>query len=253
MTALDLSDVSVAITRPETRATHLKSRLENLGADVVVRPLIGTQLPDDEGAAFLEAWSRLNDFSWVGVTSATSVATINQLGQGIEVPSSLRIAAVGKSTARALRSSALDVALTGDGSGGKSLAESMIQSARPASVLVVKAQDGRSDLEETLEEHGWTVTAVAAYVTRPVVMSDVEREELRTREVIVVASPSAVRALRDVLSQGEPARADQSIVAIGKTTGDAAEALEFPRVMVASKPDDDGLVAAIEKAVFGKW
>jgi uroporphyrinogen-III synthase len=252
MAALDLSDVSVAITRPENRSVHLAARLENLGASVVIVPLIGTQLPDDEGQAFFSAWDDVRRFHWIAVTSATSVGIIKTVIDASPVPDSTRVAAVGASTARALQGIGIDVALVGDGSGGRSLAESMIQSAQPTSVLVVKAQEGRTELEDELERSDWEVVTVASYATRPVVLSDAEREDLLQREVIIVASPSAVTAYGDAIEGSKP-RPDQSLVAIGKTTGDAADALGFPRVVVAAKPDDDGLVAALEKAVFGKW
>ena len=253
MSALDLTDVTIAITRPDDRSQTLAKRLEKYNATVSIVPLIGTHPPDDEGESFLAGWNRLADFTWVAVTSASSVEIISSLGVGIDIPPSVSFAAVGMSTARALAAIGIEADLIGSGSGGASLAEALIDEWEPSAILVLKAQDGRRELEERLQQHGWKISLATTYVTRAFALSQQACEALSQQEVIVVASPSAVVAYSEALEGRCTPRKNQSIVAIGATTADAAKEQGFPRVVVAPTPDDAGLLRAIEEAVFGKW
>jgi uroporphyrinogen-III synthase len=64
-------------------------------------------------------------------------------------------------------------------------------------------------------------------------------------DAVVAASPSAVRRIHSSLSPLNSCR----LVAIGRSTADAAAALGVDVAAVAAEPTPDGLVAAIAEAL----
>jgi uroporphyrinogen-III synthase len=208
----------IVVTRPEARAAELVERLEALGHEVAVRPLIAVESLSDEPI-------ELGGYDWVVVTSRTGA----ELLAGRAVPPWPRIAVIGPGTADALRAEGLEPALMPQVSSQEGLASAF---PRPAGrVLFAGAEGARRHLVDALD-----ADFLPLYRT-------VERQpgEAFDGDLVVLASPSAARTYGR-LGSSVPA------VSIGPETTRAAQQAGVRVAAEAATHDLDGLVAAVELA-----
>ena len=205
----------VIVTRPAEQAGELAARIEALGHEVVLCPLIeiepvGPEAVDTSG------------YDWVVVTSARGARELARRRRGT-LPA---VAAIGPGTAAALREDGIEPALVPAVSTQEGLVAEL---PRPAGrVLFAGAEDARPYLAEALG-----ADTVALYRTRAL------RPEIPPEgDVVVLASASAARAYAG-LGLGLPA------VSIGPETTREARAHGVEVVGEAETHDLDGLVAAV--------
>jgi uroporphyrinogen III methyltransferase/synthase len=208
----------IVVTRPEARARELVRRLEALGHEVVLCPLIDTEPLGDEPV-------ELGPYDWVVVTSRTGAELLARRARG-RWPA---IAAIGPGTAAALRERGHEPALVPEVSTQEGL---LAELPRPAGrVLFAGAEAARGLLVERLGADFQPL-----YRTL-----ELEPPERPAGDLAVLASASAARAFAR-LGTAIPA------VSIGPETTRAAEA-EGVRVAAEAETHDlDGLVTAVERA-----
>ena len=176
-------------------------------------------------------------------TSARTVRVLTEAGVDLaeSVPLGTTIAAVGQSTAAALRAAGLRVGVRpSSGSGGAALARAFPDG--PGTVLVPGAAEPAPDLAEYLRARGWRVQAVPVYRTVPVraVDSDVSAAWPDGFDAFVVTAPSVATVAADLLGVPGP-----PVVALGATSAAAAAALGFDVVATAAEASPSGLVDAL--------
>lgn len=208
----------IVVTRPESTGGELVSRLETLGHEVSVRPLIAIEPlggdPIDVGS-----------YDWVVVTSRTGAELLVDRAHG-SWPS---VAAIGPGTAVALRARGVEPALVPATSTQEGLAADF---PRPAGrVLFAGAEGARMYLVEQLQ-------AEFEPLYRTV---ELRPAEPLTGDLVVLASASAARAYGSL-------GADLPAVSIGPETTRAARAAGVRVAAEAATHDLDGLVAAVERA-----
>lgn len=205
---------TVVVTRAAEQAEPLASRIRELGAEVVLCPLVRVEPLSDEPLD-LSAWD------WVVVTSPNGA---RELARRL-VAAPRRLAAIGPGTAEALRAAGHE----------------------PDLVPRVHTQEG---LRDELPS-GRTLLAAAEGARRDVLDAgflplyrtvELVPEEPPRGDLVVLASPSAARALA-ATGQRIPA------VAIGPQTAAAAREHGLEIVAEAESSDLDGLVAAVELAL----
>ena len=213
----------VLVTRPGESAAAWAEELERLGAVPVVRSGLETTTLGGEGAA-ARARDLLDACAWLVLTSARAVEALEEIlgtPPGVTSP----VAVVGTATGRRARAAGLDVALEATGGTVEALAEQMTASlpecrdtaGRPV-VVHAGAEDTRPGLERLEEEGRARLVRLPLYRTRPAPgLPETEREDLDV-DVVLLASPSAVRGL--VGRVRIPARAH--VVTIGPSTTAAA-------------------------------
>jgi uroporphyrinogen-III synthase len=208
----------IVVTRPEDRAGELVERLESLGLDVAVCPLIETEPLGDEPI-------ELGGYDWVVVTSRTGAELLTRRG----VPPWPRVAAIGPGTAAVLRERGHEPALVPALSTQEGLVAEFPRP--PGRVLFAGAEGARRHLVEELG-----ADFVPLYRT-------VERhpDEPLRGDLVVLASASAARAYGR-LGSAIPA------VSIGPETSRAARAEGVRVAAEAATHDLNGLVAAVEAA-----
>ncbi|MBT8217794.1 MAG: uroporphyrinogen-III synthase [Acidimicrobiales bacterium] len=242
---LRLGGVTVLTCRQKGRGGDLHSFIREAGGIVVHLPLIEVVAPADGGAALRSALVRLDDFDWMVCTSANGVEAVARglLTVGRELPSDLRLAAVGPATA-ATFSRLLDREpdLVPERATAADLGQAFPLSTQR--VLAALAAAAGDDVKQVLRARGYSVEVVTAYDTQmPVHSPDLVRQA-GTADVAVVSSPSAVRRLIDVLEDRTPGR----IVAIGPKTAAAARNFTAARVWEARDTSAAGLMAALAQA-----
>lgn len=209
-----------------------------IGLTPWVLPLIETvPAPSDELTA---AVARLatGHYDWLVVTSAAAVPALD----GVAIPQSSQVAAVGGATAAALTEAGIAVQLVGDG-GAQNLLEQW-PDAEPGTVLAVQSDLARPVLVDGLADAGWQVDAVVAYRTAATRLSSSEEYALRSgkADIALVTSGSVARRLADV---GVPA--STRLVAIGQQTADDVRAAGLAPAAVASAPTVAALLRAAQE------
>ena len=146
-----------------TRATHQLSRLttllEQAGATVVEYPCIAIVAPEDT-KPLTDALQCLASYDWLVLTSANTVAALSSLGV---VADGLKVAAVGSSTANAVKAQlGRETALLPEHFTAESLAQALpIQPGER--VLIPSSAIAGPALADILTQRGAKVTVVEAY------------------------------------------------------------------------------------------
>jgi uroporphyrinogen-III synthase len=208
----------IVVTRPEPHAAELVRRLEALGHEVVVCPLIATEALGDEPID-------VGAYDWVVVTSRTGAELLARRARG-PWPA---VAAIGPGTAEVLRERGHNPALVPAVSTQEGLVAELPRP--PGRVLFAGAESARGYLVERLG-----ADFVPLYRT-----VELEPPEPPSGEVVVLASASAARAFARL-------RSDMRAVSIGPETTRAAESAGVRVAAEAETHDLEGLVAAVERA-----
>jgi uroporphyrinogen-III synthase/uroporphyrinogen III methyltransferase/synthase len=255
-----LAGLRVLVPRATEGPDPLAIALHAAGAEPVVVPLIQTVPPEDP--------TELDDvllavesgyYAWVAVTSAAAVPVLadraDETDQVLaEVLSATTVAAVGGSTARALREAGVEVGLVPR---GRSSAAALLAAWPPVDsadedsrrVLLPLGDLASDTLADGLRTHGWEVDVVTAYRTVPGPAPEPETVTAwqdGSIGAVLLTSGSTARNLVAMLGAPPPGTL---VCCIGAAT--TAEALRagLPVHAVAEDQTPAGLVAALAQAV----
>ena len=206
----------IVVTRPREQARPLAGRIEALGHEVVLCPLIELEPISDDPID-------LSPYDWVAVTSANGARELARRRTG-----EAKVAAIGPGTASALREVGLEPELVADVSTQEGLAAAFAPD--PGRVLVAAADDARRYLRDALD-----ADFLPLYRTRELAPDPPEGD------LVVLASASAARAWGKLPSE-LPA------VSIGPETTRAARDAGIEVVREADPHTLDGLVKAVAQA-----
>ena len=256
MNGLDrpLYDRTVLITRPAERSQGLKRKLEALGARVEARPTIALELPADDGPA-RRALTGLSNYDWILFTSPSGARFFTVLAQRVlgRIPNlDVAVAAIGPSTARALRTAGIEPQVIAKDSSGEGLAEALGGRVKQGQrVLLVRPEVAREVLPTALRSAGAIVDTVAFY--RNVAaqeVADIARDVRReVYDVVVFTSPSTAHRLFDGATGADievrHALRRVKVVSIGEVTARALREIGIKVAAVAARPSDEGIVEAV--------
>ena len=188
-----LAGKRVLVTRARHQAGALSSELAKLGAETIEIPAIEI-LPPLSYGLLDEALRNLQRYEWLVVTSANSVRAIVErcgercAGMGI-APADfayLKVAAVGRSTARTLEKAGLRASVVPKEYVAESLLEALPGELSGNRVLIARAEVARDVIPDALRRRGAEVDVVEAYRTV------VPRDSVdKIREVFANTSPDA--------------------------------------------------------------
>jgi uroporphyrinogen-III synthase len=227
----------VLVTRE--RPGELGRLLEGRGAEVVHVPLIRSTDPVDGGAALNAALDGLEAYDWLVVTSTGGAERVAE--QARRTPS-VRLAAVGTTTARVLADLAeRAVDVTPIRQVAAELATELIAAAGlpPSRILIAQADRAADTLRDALLDAGHDVKCVTAYATELV---DPDLARIDGADALVLASGSAAESWVDAVGPIGPA----VIVAIGPTTAARAHELGLKVTSVAADHSLAGIVDELE-------
>jgi uroporphyrinogen III methyltransferase/synthase len=245
----------VLFTRPEEQNGDggARTRLTDLGADVVVQPAIEIGDPDD-GQPLDDALGRLDRFDWIVFSSANGVrATLRRLwrlGRDARALQSTKIAAIGPATADALAAYHLRADLVPPEYRAESLATSLAAEVPHGGrrFLLIRASRGREVLAETLRAAGAEVEQVVAYRSTDVVRPKPEIAELLESgkiDWITVTSSAIGRSLAAMFG---PLLSRARLASISPITSTTLRELGYEPAAEAGEYTLDGLVDAIVDA-----
>jgi uroporphyrinogen-III synthase len=254
VTAGPLAGRRIVVTRAAQQSGGLRERLEQQGAEVLLLPTIEI-VPPESYAPLDDALRQAQDFAWLVVASANAVRVMDErltaLGLGARSLAHLRCAAVGPSTADALRSMGLAVDVVPERYVGEALADALADRIRGQRVLLVRAAVARDVVPQALKAAGAQVTVVDAY--RTVVPADAvgRARAVFTDEplpdAVLFTSGSTVSHLLDVLREAGLAFPSQiACVSIGPVT---SAALRDAGLVVAAEAETASLDALVDAGV----
>jgi len=247
---------TILVTRRHEHAREMVREIGARGGLAVVIPMIVTE-PPREWTECDAAIGRLGTYDMLLFTSATAVESFVGRAHVLGIPpdslARLTAAAVGETTAAALRACGLPPGVNPAEFTAAALAQSLGRSLAGKRVLIPQGNIARGTLSESLRESGALVDTVTVYVTsKP---EGTARESVVRRvlsgefDVVTFASPSAAANFASLFRAEElgavPGQA--KIAVIGPTTADAVRELGLPADVVARESTARGLVAAIEE------
>jgi uroporphyrinogen III methyltransferase/synthase len=248
----------ILVTRPRDQADELVERLEAMGAEAIIAPMIRI-LPAEDYAPLDDACARAGTFDWIIFSSANGVDVFMQRllggGQDLRALAGVKLCVVGTATAERLAHYRLNADLVPGEFRAEAVVSALGEAAdvRGLSVLLPRADIGREVIADELRKQGADVTEVVAYRT---VVAEAEREGEpdiyrmlldRRIDVVTFTSASAVRNFVKVVG-AEPA-ADllrTTVVAcIGPVTAEAAALSHIETTVVPAHYTVPALVDAI--------
>jgi uroporphyrinogen III methyltransferase / synthase len=156
-----LEGVRILITRSRTQAAQLTQLLEREGATVYEVPAINIVLLPEGISELKEKVHELDRYDWLILTSVNSVNCLNEI---LESWKGIRIACIGKSTARRVEELGGSVALVPPQFRAESLAEEMQkQNLRGTKILLPRAAGSRPVLPLRLKAAGADVEEIHIY------------------------------------------------------------------------------------------
>jgi uroporphyrinogen-III synthase len=223
-----LAGRTIVVTRPREHAGPIAARLEVLGAEAAVVPLISVE-PLGDGVSLAG-----RDYDWMVFTSANAVRAV-----GAEIPRGTRHAAVGSVTAAALREHGVEPAFVPQRFAAAEIADGL-EPLEGAHVLLPQSEIAEPLLADELRARGASVDVVDAYrtVTRRATEDEVAR--LRAADAVVLMSGSAARSL---VEQGGAGGA--LVVCIGPSTASVARELGLRVGLVAREATAEGIMQAL--------
>jgi uroporphyrinogen-III synthase len=245
----------VVVTRAPEQAKELVREIEQLGAEVLLLPMV--EFHEVEDAAPLdEALREIADFDWILFTSQNAVRFFAKRCRALGLdPGKLqserpRIAAVGPATAKAAREEGFRVYWIASRFRGEALAHELREDMAGKKVLLPRSDLAAGKLPEALRKAGATVCEVISYRT---VVPDAADSDALTQirsgrvDVMTFASPSAFHHFVDLLSADELPGVAQRLrfAAIGRTTAGAIREAGLPVEIVAAEGTSAGLARAI--------
>jgi uroporphyrinogen-III synthase len=247
----ELTGRRVVVTRPQDQSQKLCDRLQALGAEPIIFPVIAIAPPEPDGPLD-HAIARLDSYDWIIFTSVNGVKYF--WARLLEQPtqrsiSGPKIAAIGPATAQALRQQGVSVHLMPAEYRAEAILDE-IGDVAGLHILLPRADIARPVLADGLCALGARVDEVPTYHTvrgnPPQAAFDAL---LAGVDVITFTSSSTVRnfvALTDGLDYGDPL-----IACIGPVTAATARELGLHVDIVAEEYTIDGLLEALKQMKIG--
>jgi len=237
----------VVVTRAREQASELKRLLEEAGAQVLQFPTIEIAPP--------ESWESLDRviagrYDWLVFTSVNGVQAYFARLKDVRALAGTKIAAVGQTTAEALRERGIEPDLVPERFISTELLPLLDSDQRGIRTAVIRAAEGREELIDELRRRGGEVDLGIAYRT---IAADYDLDELRALiatdaiDVVTFTSASTVDRFFEKLTSEERTRVLQhaTIASIGPTTSDAIRGYGKDPDVVAANASIQSLYDAV--------
>lgn len=246
-----LAGAHVLIPRGGAWGERVRADLERRGAEGIVAPLITSAPPRDLPARDRHfAALAAGRYAWLFVTSA---AAVEQLAlEGVVVPPTTQIAAVGAATARAVAELGAEVAFVPAGqSSAAALTAQWCAGRDPRATgrcLVVRSDLATAVVSDELELRGFDVDVCIGYRTVGVDLVPDVRERLMSGsiDVVLLTSLSVGRELRRQVGELPPTTI---VASIGPGTTRDAERIGFAVGHTARTQSVDALIAELDSSL----
>ncbi|MGZ5077444.1 MAG: uroporphyrinogen-III synthase [Methylobacter sp.] len=252
-----LNGAHVLVTRPEHQAENLSRLIEQRGGIAVRFPTLDIA-PRDTDEEIRNTLTNLDSFEWVIFISANAVNFALKANSG-KIPGTkfVRFAAVGQSTAQAMKMAGLPVDLVPDNGYNSEalLAMPQLQQVERQEILIVRGEGGREQLATTLRSRGAEVNYLEVYKRIiPHIDSSpiVELLAQRSLDVITVTSAEALQNLNVMLGENNKLLSSVPLVVVSDRIRCIAADMGFNRITVTDSPIDTAILETVIKCVTGE-
>lgn len=246
-----LRGVRVLVTRPAHQAGPLAERIAAHGGTPVLLPTLDIAEPADPAALDAQL-ARLDNFDLAVFVSPNAVRAVLARLPVQGLPPTLRLAAVGQGTRRALNGAgARDVLAPAERFDSEALLELLPEAAvRGRRVAILRGAGGREWLGDELARRGAEVTHVECYRRLPPRTVDAAAlTQLIEGKIDIVTATSAegLRNLDQIAgTSGRAALRATPLLVVGERQARAARELGFHAGLhTAARADDDAIVSAL--------
>jgi len=248
-----LFGLRVAITRPAEQAGPQIERLLELGAQPIVLPTIAVK-PNDDWSDVDRKLAELSHYDWLVFTSVNGVRSLLDrlwsTGGDSRRLANVKLAAIGDSTADALREFQLQPDVVPESFHAEALAAALEQHVAGKRILWARASRGRDVLPTELRSAGATVDELVVYQNLDIDRWDPDLVALLERgdvDWICLSAPSVARNLRRLLSPAALAHVGTRIklATISPVTSAAAREAGLPIAAEATTFTWEGLFDVI--------
>jgi uroporphyrinogen-III synthase len=245
----------VAITRSRDQASDLSSKLAAYGAEVLELPLIAVRKAVD-AETLADVVAELGSYDWIVFTSVNGVRfffeEFYRLFDDIRALGLLRFAAVGETTAAAIRREHIKVECQPEVATADALADALVAmgSLDSSKILVVAGNLNREVLVTKLEAARAIVDRLQVYQTEKTdLAADPVAADFRARgaDAILFASSSSVQSFVDQAAALQLAKSARRPLAgsIGPQTSETMRKAGMPVDFEAKTPGIDSLIEAL--------
>jgi uroporphyrinogen-III synthase len=252
----------VIVTRAPEQSKELLGRLEELGAEAVLLPLV--RFVEPESTADLDQAIRsLDTFDWLIFTSANAVTFFLGRCRALDcwpdptgraqnaTKNTPKIAVVGSATELALKKEGLQASLLPREFSGAGLAAELRGAVAKKTVLLPRSDRASEELPALLRKAGAKVTEAIAY--RTVGPGSFDHDLIASiragqADAVTFFSPSAFREFQNLLGPDALAGWDSRVAfaAVGRVTAEAIRAANLPVAVEAEEATTASLIEGLE-------
>lgn len=254
---MDLNGAAILVTRPEQQAGKLCELIEQHNGVAVRFPVLEI-VPVTDIHYVKWALNHL-DYDWVVFISRNAVNFALKSNNGKIVRNAgVRFAAIGRSTADALKEADLMVDLIPkQGFNSEAmLMESEFQQIDGSTVLIVRGQGGREYLADNLRRRGAKVEYLEVYkriLPKADVNSIIARLNCHKINVITITSGDALTNLVDLVGKKTKSTLlTIPLVVIGDRIKQMAKKIGFTKIAVSAEPSDLAIVETVTALINGE-
>ncbi len=240
----------IVVTRPAGQAQHLAAAIAREGGSAVLFPVLEISDIDDQ-AALIDIAGRLDSFDLAIFISPNAVSKALKAITALRPwPLTTRVAAMGKTSERALAQSGFSdiIAPTGRFDSEALLEMPALQRMAGKQVVIFRGDGGRELLGETLASRGATTEYVACYRRGKPALDAAPLLRLWARgelDAVTATSSEGLRNLFDMVGRrGQAWLRKTPLFAPHQRIALQAERLGLEQVL-ATEPGDDGLMAGL--------
>ncbi len=255
-----LKGKTVLITRAQTQASQLKEALEKEGAKVLEFPAIRIA-PPKSWAPLDKALKGMCQFDWLVFTSTNGVEyffnRLDALKKDARIFSSLKIAAIGQATAKALQVRGLQADLVPQRFTSEELLRELQSKKQIAGrkFLLARTDIAPGFLRKGLEKSGAEVTEVTVYRTlrekqKPV--KEMQNGKQEKIDFLTFTSASTVKNFFEALPKQNRFKINGKMISIGPITSKELKSFGFKPFSQAKEHTIPGLVNAVIHAAREK-
>lgn len=228
--------MKILITRPETDAREIATRLAERGHQALRAPLLTPHFHDGPEPD-------LNGVQAILATSANGIRAFVRRSQRRD----FSVFAVGPQTAEEARKSGFTEVRNADGDAKALALAATLWAAKKGLLLHVCGEDAPGTLAENLTLRGFQVRRLPLYAIEPATsLPDEARAALEKRELdaAMFFSPKSARIF-GVLADGLPTD-HMTALCISAATAQALSSMPFAHIAVAAKPNQTAMLALLD-------
>jgi uroporphyrinogen-III synthase len=245
----------ILVTRAVHQAGKLSDALRQLGAEPVEVPVLKI-VPPASFAPLDQALRQLDTYNWLILTSANAVRAIverasHQQIPTIPIPASVKVAAVGESTASAARAAGIQVTFVPESYVAESLVLGVLERFAGWRILIARAAIARDVIPDALRAAGAQVDVVDAYQnvlpeSAPLLLREALTQPI---DAATFTSSSTVTHLAEAAQIAGIAFPFLSVpaISIGPITSQTLREFNWPPAVEAAPHDIPSLVAAVSR------